>query len=370
VSPKHVEAFQTNRGARVYRLPLDLFPGLEGYAHLVITGKYIVLVDVGSGFGESNEQLESALAAVRSDFGERVSWQDLTHVLITHAHIDHFGGLHFVRERTHAPIGIHELDLRVLAHYEQRLDITAHRLRSYLIESGLLHDQCEEVMALYLLNKQLFRSIMPDFTFQACGMQIGGLRMIHVPGHCPGQVVIQIDDLLLSADHVLAGTSPHQAPESLCFYTGLGHYLESLDRIQPLARDIRVALGGHEEPIHDLAARIEDIRSLHLDRLHRVLTMLDTPHTIAEIAFELFPEPEGYHKLLALEETGAHVEFLVNRAMVGIANAAELKPHSSVPLTFQRMKLPEKVDLGGCGNGPDKVGQREGVSSAERMLET
>lgn len=369
MSSKRVEAFETDAGGRVYRLPLDLFPGLEGYAHLVITGECNVLVDVGSGFGEANEQLESALAAVRTDFGEAVSWQDITHVLITHAHIDHFGGLQFVRERTRAPIGIHELDLRVLAHYEQRLDITAYRLRSYLIEAGLLPDQCEEIMTLYLLNKQLFRSIMPDFTFQACGMQIGGLRLIHVPGHCPGQVVIRIDDLLLSADHVLAGTSPHQAPESLCFYTGLGHYLDSLDLVEPLAGDIRLALGGHEEPIHDLAARIEDIRHLHRDRLHRVLTILNAPHTIAEIAFELFPEPEGYHKLLALEETGAHVEFLVNRAAVGIANAAELHVDSSVPLTFQRTKVPEVVDLDGCGKDLDKVGRREGASSVESMLE-
>lgn len=327
------------------------------------------MVDVGSGFGDSNEQLEEGVARVSSDFEESVSWGDLTHVLITHAHIDHFGGLHFVRERTPAPIGIHELDLRVLAHYEQRLDITAHRLGSYLIEAGLDAEQCDEVMTLYLLNKQLFHSIMPDFTYRACGMQIGPLRLIHVPGHCPGQVVLQIHDLLLSADHVLAGASPHQAPESLCSYTGLGHYLESLDRVQVFAGDVRLGLGGHEAPIHDLTGRIEVIRSLHRDRLDRVLTQLDSPRTVAEIATELFPDAHGYHKLLALEETGAHVEFLLNHAAVEIANSSELRFDSAVPLTYQRTTTPAGLDLRSCDHGTTRLEQRKRIPGVERILE-
>jgi hypothetical protein len=66
--------------ARIYRLPLDLFPGLGGYAHLVVAPGATVLIDVGSGFGECNEQLEAGLASVpelRRSVGGRPPRSDL-----------------------------------------------------------------------------------------------------------------------------------------------------------------------------------------------------------------------------------------------------------------------------------------------------
>lgn len=89
----------SSNGARIYRIPLDLFPSLSGYAHLVFVESYIVLIDVGSGVGYSNDQLEEGFKRIREDFGENANWNALTHVLITHAHIDHFGGLRQVRKK-------------------------------------------------------------------------------------------------------------------------------------------------------------------------------------------------------------------------------------------------------------------------------
>ena len=52
------EAFRSSGGARIYRIPMQLFPELWGYAHLVVADGIVALVDVGSGFGESNDHLE------------------------------------------------------------------------------------------------------------------------------------------------------------------------------------------------------------------------------------------------------------------------------------------------------------------------
>jgi glyoxylase-like metal-dependent hydrolase (beta-lactamase superfamily II) len=333
---RKVQVYESTHGARIYRIPLEVFPGMVGYSHLVYSGEVVALVDVGSDFGVSDEHLEAGLVAVRESYGEKAGWEDITHVLISHGHIDHFGGLRYVRKQCDAPVGVHELDLRVLTNYEERLQLIAWRLREFLIEAGVEHDQVEEIMDLYLINKQLFSSTPVDFTFQAIGMEVGPLKLIHMPGHCPGLVVVQVDDILLSSDHVLETISPHQAPERLSLNTGLGTYLESLDRLAPLAKEIRLTLGGHEGEIYDLGARIQEIKTLHYERLEQVLDFLDEPRTLAEIARALFPDASGYHELLALEEAGAHLEYLDQRAFLNVVNIEELDGRGPVPIRYRR----------------------------------
>ena len=332
-----VERYLSREGARIYRWPIDLFPDLSGFAHLVMVDDIRALVDVGSGFGDSNVQLEQGLNEIRQSYAEPADWGDLTHILITHGHIDHFGGLPFVLERCHAAVGVHELDLRVLTNYEERLTIVARRLHEFLDESGLTAEERNRLMALYLLNKHLFASVHVDFTYSSVGMELGRLRMTHVPGHCPGHVVIQVDDILLSGDHVLARISPHQAPERLSLYTGLGHYLESLDRLRQLAPEVSLTLGGHYAPIEDLVGRIGAIEEVHRQRLNAVLDLLQTPRTIGEVAHSLFPSASGYHELLALEEAGSHVEYLAQRGYLGVDNYRELERDGPVALRYVRL---------------------------------
>lgn len=340
-----IEVHNTSLGAKIYRIPLDLFPGLQGYAHIVIKGNIVALIDVGSGFGDCNGQLEAGLEEIQYTYNEKANWDAITHVLISHGHIDHFGGLHFVQERCEAPVGIHELDQRVLIYYEDRLTIVARRLHDFLIEAGVSSERQKNLMDLYLLNKHLFRSVPLDFTFNEVGMQIGPISIIHVPGHCPGQVVFKIDDILLSSDHVLQNTSPHQAPEQLTLNTGLGHYLDSLEKIRSLSKSVNLVLGGHEGPFYDLEARILEIMRLHEERLNLVMEALEQPRTIAEVSDVLFPDVEGYHELLAIEETGAHVEYLTQRGYVSIDNLEQMEVNRSLPVRYRKRENIPKLSI-------------------------
>jgi len=340
-----VELVRTNGGTRVYRIPMTLFPGLAGFAHLICSTDARVLLDVGSGFGDSDDELQAGLQAVRTEYPEPVDWSCLTAVIISHGHIDHFGGLPSVRRHTAAPVGVHELDLPVLVNYEERLAVVARRLRAFLVEAGVEGHRQQELMELYLLNKGLFASQPVDFTFEAAGMRVGPLELLHVPGHCPGQIVARVDDIVLTSDHVLPKTSPHQAPEVLSHYTGLGHYLESLERVATWGVSARQALGGHEPPFADLPARVEAIRRLHAERLEQVMGLMDAPKSVAEIAEGLFPSVGGYDVLLALEEAGAHVEYLAQRGLLGIANLHDLESERPTPIQYRRLDGPTTARL-------------------------
>ena len=86
--------------------------------------------------------------------GQPFGLADLTHILITHGHIDHFGGLTYVRPRTQALLGVHELDLRNLTNYEERLTVVSRRLKEYLIEAGVARETIARVcIEMYKITK-------------------------------------------------------------------------------------------------------------------------------------------------------------------------------------------------------------------------
>jgi uncharacterized protein (DUF342 family) len=104
----------------------------------------------------------------------------------------------------------------------------------------------------------------------------------------------------------------------------------------PLSSEIRVALGGHEAAITDLGERIKEIINLHKERLIQVLDLLEKPRTILEVSNMLFPQAGGYHELLAIEEAGAHVEYLAQRGHLSIENLEELEIGVPTPIVYKR----------------------------------
>jgi glyoxylase-like metal-dependent hydrolase (beta-lactamase superfamily II) len=347
-----VDVFETSSGHQIFRISQEVFPGFWGYSYLVrlsgaISQHKWILIDTGSGFGESNAHLEQGLTEVSENTGMKIGFQDLDYILITHVHIDHMGGAPFLRERTGARLGVHELDRRILTNYEERLSIIGRRLGDFLIEAGAPAEQREQYLVMYRLTKGLFRSVEIDFTFEEAGMQVGPFKLLHVPGHSAGHVAIRLDDVLFSGDHVLDDTSPHQAPERLSLSTGLDHYLHSLQELDNWAEDIRLTLGGHKAPIHNLKERINQIRDMHMSRLETVKNMLETPRTVYEVSKILFGDAQGYHQLLAVEEAGAHIEYLYQRGLIEIANLADLEivdyPIPVLYRFFERKSIQERI---------------------------
>ena len=82
-----VEKFVSRSGISVYGMPVETFPGHVNNIYLIVDGGTFTLVDVGSGTDDSIKGLRRSFDEVRTRFGERVSLDDVGHVVITHAHI-------------------------------------------------------------------------------------------------------------------------------------------------------------------------------------------------------------------------------------------------------------------------------------------
>lgn len=332
---QRVEKFETSSGLRIYRMRLEAFPKFFVYSYLLMGGAKRTLVDCGSAMEQSHTDLAAALEMVATEFGEDISLQKIDRIMLTHGHIDHHGGLSFVREQSQAEVGIHPLDRRILMAYEERVVVTTKNLRVYLQRAGVNPENIGHLMDMYGFAKRLIKSEEVNFLMEE-STQIDGMTFYHTPGHCPGQVCIKIDDVMLTADHILSRITPHQAPESITHFTGLAHYLESLDKIKKVA-GVRLALGGHEDPIHDVYSRIDEIKVDHHDKLDRVLATIqnaEQPLSISDISKEMYPNMKSYNILLALEEVGAHVEYLYERGNLAVDNLDEVEKLDNPALKY------------------------------------
>lgn len=330
-----IERFSASNGARIYRIPTEAFPDFIVYCYVVLEAGVPTLVDTGSGFGSSNDQLVQGIQSLKTDFNESLDLKDIRRILVSHGHIDHFGGVAFMAEQTGAQIGIHEIDRRVLTNYEERVVIATKDLRVYLERAGLKETLLASLIEMYGFAKKHVRSVTVDIKLEE-DTPLDGMRFIHTPGHCPGQVCIIIADVMLTADHILARTTPHQAPESITHYTGLGHYLESLNKVSRVD-GIRLALAGHEDPIENVYERIEAIHASHQRKLERALDAIRAagqPCTISDISKTMYPDRHGYEVLLALEEVGAHIEYLYQHGYLAICNLDEVEREPNPALKY------------------------------------
>ena len=330
-----VRRFTARGDVAIYLLPVETFPHHINNVYLVIEHGHTMLFDTGSGLESSRRDLALGFAVARSMFGEVARFESIDTAVISHAHIDHFGGANDVKVKTAARLCVHELDARVIAGFEERVVIASKDVSVFLRRSGIPDDERARMLELYMSSRDWFRSVEVDRALRDGDLIGGGHRVIHTPGHCPGQICLLVGDVLLTSDHVLGRTTPHQFPQAITPFGGLEHYFHSLAKVRKLDL-VNLALAGHEEPIADLRSRVDEIAAFHRERLMKVRDICAEPRTIAEVAREMFGNQEGYGTILAIEEAGAHVEYLHTLGKLKIANLDQVAKADDPVLQYVR----------------------------------
>ncbi len=330
---EQVARYTTSSGIEVYKLPVWAFENHVTNCYLVLEDA-VTLIDCSSAIGDANGSLDRCFDKARDEFGLTVGLKDVERLIITHGHIDHFGGTNHVLEQSGAKIAIHELDVSTLQNFEERRIVAAKDLQVFLRRSGLSTERVEFMLEMNRWSKGLFRPVQVDTVLREGPMDDGPFTIYHAPGHCPGQVCLQLDDILFTADHVLDRITPHQSPEFITRNMGLGHYFSALKRVQAV-EGVRLGLGGHLGDIPDVSKRIDETLEFHEARLEKTRSICNAPKTLADISLELFGKRESYHILLAILETGAHVEYLYERGILEVVNHQAIEDADNPVLQYQ-----------------------------------
>jgi glyoxylase-like metal-dependent hydrolase (beta-lactamase superfamily II) len=289
-------------------------------AYLVDTQRGPVLIDTG---WPSAEAWDGLVAGVR-ETGHEIS--DVTAVLVTHFHADHFGLAHRVREASGAWIGMHEKDARAVSRFSSLADFAVVD-RAWQVRRGVPAGEIDGMLPSPLAESREHRP-GPDVMIEDGSRPLGDdgpLRAIWTPGHTPGHLcfVEERYSLLLTGDHVLPRISPNISPSPTSNADTLDIFLRSLAELANLDVDVDEVLPAHEYRFSGLAARVRQLHEHHRARLREVLTVIADADgcTTAQVAERLtwsrpWDQARGIVRRSAIGETYAHLVYLERRGLI------------------------------------------------------
>jgi glyoxylase-like metal-dependent hydrolase (beta-lactamase superfamily II) len=309
----------------VYRIPLPLpQDGLRAVnVYAIRDGAGLVLVDTGWRHPETVAALREGLRELGSN------GSDITRVLATHSHYDHYGLTAFIREHSGAEIRLGREEVESLrpaledgnwgrADEHRRQWLVAHGAQK-LLEQIEREGSSEDYEAVRAKERWEAPDRLVDHG-DVIELHDRRLEAVLTPGHTRGHLAYLDRDnrLLFAGDHVLPHITPSLGFEPFTDGRALERFLVSLRQVHDL--DVELVLPGHGPVFEDLAGRVDELLAHHDARLEASASAVAKPgqHYAADVATHLlwtrhdwrFDDLDGLNRLLAVGETVTHLEFL------------------------------------------------------------
>lgn len=215
---------------------IHLLPSFRVNVYLLL-GDSITLIDTGW-LGNAKRIL-----SYLSNLGYGPS--DVSSIVLTHCHVDHFGSAAEVKEKTGATVAVHENDVGCIS-----------GVTPYPAPRGILGVAFRIVKPFLRLH-----SVEVDLPLND-GMEVpnsGGLKVIHTPGHTMGSICLYHSKLkaLFSGDTVICESGEVREPvESTSMNPSEAR--RSVMRLSELNFDL--ILPGHGTPIvHEASSRVRNL---------------------------------------------------------------------------------------------------------------
>ena len=253
----------------------------------IVGTRDLAVIDPGP---ESDTHLQAILDAVGAD-------QKITHIIVTHTHLDHSPLARSLAAATGATI---------LAFG----DATAGRSDAMkaLAASGMVGG-----------GEGIDVDFQPDQMVED-GDFINGsdwqLEVIHTPGHIGNHICLSWNDLCFTADHVMGWASSLVSPPD----GDVTDFMESCAKLEDY--DWRVFYPGHGAAINDPSERLDWLIDHRLNREAAILDLLeDAPATARELAKAIYTDTPPALLGAATRNVLAHLIDLVGQTEVSAIGA-------------------------------------------------
>ncbi len=286
------------------------------------TNVYLIRSDDGHALIDAGWNDDIALQSLHDQLAEiGVTFRDISRILVTHAHHDHYGLAGRIRELSGATVALHQVDKDFLTPRYSSFDDYLNRMEQWFRSNGVPDNELP-ASRMFASMRQAGATVLPDVTLtDGDSISVGDfhLQVVWTPGHSPGHICFYERErkLLFVGDHVLSVITPNISLQPLARNNPLADFVSSLNKVRPL--DVTLALPAHEQLIENLPGRIDEIIEHHEVRNREILAALkDEPMTAFDIAGHItwMPEFGGVHfndlaspdRRMAVSETLAHLE--------------------------------------------------------------
>jgi len=320
----------------VHRVPLPLpNDGLKAVnVYVITTPDGLVCIDAGWGIPESRALFEKSLASLGAGIG------DVTRFLVTHVHRDHYTqAVHVRRDAgSHVALGLGEKRTLDALQETERTPLNGQVLA--LREAGA-KELAELIHAWFQTQKadpQNWES--PDEWLSEGPVPLAGrtLHAVETPGHTAGHLVYHDleAELLFAGDHVLPTITPSIGFEPVLSENPLGAFLRSLEVVR--SRPDAMLLPAHGPVTESAHARVDELLAHHDHRLdlteqavrQGAVTVLDAASALRWTRREhRVKDLDPFNAMLAIFETGAHLDLLVAQGRLTVRRQDGVKAYSA-----------------------------------------
>ena len=300
----------------VARVPISMAPPLRRVNSYVLQGdEGITIIDPGPRTEETIEEWRAAWQDLR------ISPRDVTQIVLTHHHPDHYGLAGYMQEITGATVF-----MSPRAYEETRLmwgpESRMHETLPDLYRRHGMPESWYSQLPGHLNGFFTQVTPAPEVTFLREGelIQMGGRAWlpIETAGHAPGHLSFYHAEqqLMFCGDAVLPQISPN-----VSFLPGsdpqpLQSFLDSLEKLS--AYEVATAYPGHRHPFDYFTERVRLLLEHHGERLLRIERLLqERPQTAFDVCTALFGTELSIHQMrFAMSETLAHLVELARQGRV------------------------------------------------------
>jgi glyoxylase-like metal-dependent hydrolase (beta-lactamase superfamily II) len=278
-----------------------------------VIGETATLIDTGNPGEKSFYQLKTLLK------NHNLRFRDFDHIIVTHMHTDHCGGVSLIQQEASLPVYVHELARPVVTGGETEFNRINHFFNDFIRQCGAdpsVHQHARKY------KEEIWRDV--HYVSEGDDVYIGGrpYNVLHVPGHSQTDILL-VDEqqgITFVGDHIIPELAVNAfieppVPGKKHRPAPLIQYRESL--ISSRSRQLGKCFSGHGKPFTqhiDLIGKRLAQQDARCQQIRQVLKERDK--NVFEICQEIYPHLKDGIVFLGLSQIQGHLDLMESRSEV------------------------------------------------------